>query len=279
MRRVPDQRGGQSRQPRAGARARSPPARARGRRPALDGARRGGSRLGCGHAAPVFGAALRALEIPRPGAQQTVPLHGARAACSAPPSASGSSAATRRSGCSTSAARAARRRARTLRRPRSRTTWRRRHRSSTCCRRRTTACTRGCFSRDDSRRGGFGATSQPFTIIQTTTTHDEPDGPGVFDERRRAARARLHGSAPSPSASAGRSAAARPRCCSRSAGRCATTTTSPSSPTTSSRGRTPSSWCGNEALAAERIARSRPAAVRTRRSATTSARTWTRWSS
>ena len=79
------------------------------------------------------------------------------------------------------------------------------------------------------------------------------------------------------SASAGRSARARPRSRSRCARRCATATTSPWSPTTSTPRRTRSSWCATRRSRPSASSASRPAAARTPRSARTRRSTSRRW--
>ena len=78
---------------------------------------------------------------------------------------------------------------------------------------------------------------------------------------------RSHGR--SRSASAAPSARARPRWPRRSAGGCATSWTWRSSPTTSTRRRTPSSWCAGVRCRRSASWASRPAAARTRPSAKT----------
>ena len=152
--------------------------------------------------------------------------------------------------------------------------WRRRRRCSTCCRRRTIGSIRACFSPE----GGSPCLVRASTIIRTITTRPgvPPSGAGAFPERDTPLAATI-ARAPSPSASAARSAAARRRCCSRSAARCATRT-----PRGRHQRHLHEGGCrvpGAQPGAARRSGspRSRPAAVRTRRCATTSARTSRRW--
>ena len=125
--------------------------------------------------------------------------------------------ATRRSGCSASCGRRSTRSLGALRdAPRSTTLAQTGAAARSAAGARTTGCTRGCFS-PEGVPDGHTTTARPHPPRTTTAR------PGTSTHRERPHAPRdYRASAPSPSASAARSAAARPRCCSRSAGGCAT---------------------------------------------------------
>ena len=273
--------------------------RASGRRLRMTGARNA-AQTTCAHVAPLSGATFRALGLPLADrAEGGAVRRGARRARRRP-CVSASSAATRRSGCSIACGAVARTRSRErCRRLDRRTTSRRPHRSSTCCRRSRSAVfavvsvvRRGPRDRlrrtdsdpepDPSRSASPGSPIgvRPMHYLPHDHTHPHattsPAGPGAFDERQAAARprlsrARVHGRHRRPGRQ--RQDGAAPGALPAAARRLQPGGRDQRHLHEGGR-RVPGAPRGARRRAHRR--RSRPAAARTRRCATTSARTWTR---